>query len=591
MINKICGAIKKFWYILDKSQKLWGCVVFFLSFIGALVETLGVTLILPLVQVMIAPDKLLEYGIVAKAVEKLHIESDTELVVFTMIVVILVYVLKNVYLLFLVYVRTKYSCKIQRELSVKMMRYYMKRGYLFFVQHNTNELQRGINTVPTHIYELLLHVLKMLSDLLTIIAICLFIALTDIKIAAVMAVLIVVCLFTVVFGFKNMMRKYGKKYKSFHLKITQSAYQAFQGIKEVLVMNRQEYFVKEYENGYIQQQKATIGKTIATESPAYFIEAVCIAGLLTVVCFQCMSMEDMSSMIPKLATIATGAFRILPSLGRISSAVNNIIFYFPSLQDMYDNFKEVEEHEKQQTEMISGDVDGKLEFQHEITIKGIDWKYPHTEKYILKNLNMTIHKGESVAFIGASGAGKTTLADILLGLLIPEQGDILVDGKSVLHSKNKWGRMIGFVSQAFYLNDDTIRNNVAFGIGKKKIDDEMVWRALEQAQLKETVEMLPKGIDTVVGERGIRFSGGQRQRLAIARALYYNPKILILDEATSALDTETETSVMEAIEALQGHKTLVIIAHRLTTIRNCDTIYEVKDGTIMERQKSEIFEQ
>lgn len=583
MISKICDSMRKFWYILDKSQKVWGCVVFFLSFIGALVETLGVTLILPLVKVMIAPDELMENEIVAKVAKELHIENSTELVVFIVIAVILVYILKNAFLLFLVYVRTKYSCKVQRELSVKMMRYYMKRGYLFFVQHNTNELQRGINTVPTHIYELIFHVLKMLSDSLTIIAICIFIARTDITIAAAMAVLIGICLLTVIFGFKNMMRKYGKKYKAFHLKVTQTAYQAFQGIKEVLVMNRQEYFVKEYEDAYIQQQKATVGKTIATESPAYFIEAVCIAGLLAVVCFQCMGMEDMSSLMPKLAAFAVGAFRILPSLGRISSAVNNIIFYFPSLQDMYDNFKEVEEHEKQQIEMVGEDSDEKLEFRHEITIKGIDWKYPNTDKYILRDLNMTIHKGESVAFVGVSGAGKTTLADILLGLLIPEKGDILVDEKSVLHSKEKWGKMIGFVSQAFYLNDDTIRNNIAFGIEKKKIDDEMVWRALEQAQLKETVEMLPKGIDTVVGERGIRFSGGQRQRLAIARALYYNPEILILDEATSALDTDTESAVMEAIEALQGHKTLVIIAHRLTTIRNCDTVYEVKDMTAIKQ--------
>lgn len=589
MISKVIDTIKKFSYILDKPQKVWGCVVFALSFVGALAETLGVGLLLPLVQVMISPDTLMDNEIVAKVACNLHIEDSEELILLVVVAVILVYIFKNVLLLFLVYVRTKYSCKVQRELSVKMMKYYMKRGYLFFVQHNTSELGRGITTVPTHIYELLFHILKMLSDILTIVAICFVIAATDVRMAIAMAVMIVICLFTVIFGFKNMMRRYGKSYKAFHVKLVKSSYQAFQGIKEVLVMNRQDYFVKEYKGAYIQQQKASIGKTIATESPAYFIEAVCVTGLLAVVYIQSMGMEDMSSMLPKLAVIAGGAFRILPSLGRISSAVNNIIFYLPSIQEMYDNFKEVEAHEKLQSEMIIEDSGQTPEFHHEITLKGIDWKYPNTEKYILKDINLTIQKGESVAFIGASGAGKTTLADILLGLLIPEKGDILVDGQSILHLKKKWGELIGFVSQAFYLNDDTIRNNVAFGIDAKKIDDKMVWRALEQAQLKETVEKLPKGLDTVVGERGMRFSGGQRQRLAIARALYYNPEILILDEATSALDTDTETAVMEAIEALQGHKTLVIIAHRLTTIRNCDTIYEVENTKIVRRQKTEIF--
>lgn len=577
MTKKVFEVIKKFMYILDRQQKMWGCVVFFLSFIGALAETLGVSVILPLVQVMIDPNALLEDERVAKIADIFHITEGIELLVPITIGVILIYALKNFYMLFLTYVRTKYSCKIQRELSVKMMKYYMRRGYLFFVQHNTSELLRGITTTPNNTFQVLSYVLKLLSELLTVVSICFFIMITDTRMAAVMAVLIVLCLFIVIFGFKNMMRKFGKKYHDFCVKVSKASHQAFQGIKEVLVMNRQDYFVKEYEDAYIQQQRASVRKTIATESPAYFIEVVCVAGILISVCIQSMRAEDMKSMIPTLAAFAVGAFRILPSLGRISSAVNNIIFYVPAIQEMYDNFKKVEENEHEEEERLDENSGEKLEFHQEIVLKGIDWKYPGTDKYILKDVNMTIHKGESVAFVGASGAGKTTLADIFLGLLIPEKGDILVDGRSVLRTKGKWGRMIGFVSQAFYLNDDTIRNNVAFGIPTKNIKDEMVWQALEQAQLKETVEKLPKGLDTVVGERGLRFSGGQRQRLAIARALYYNPEILILDEATSALDTETESAVMEAIEALQGHKTLVIIAHRLTTIKNCDTVYEIGD--------------
>ena len=576
---------RKFIYILDKPQQKWGIVIFIMSFIGALVETLGVSVILPLVQIMISPDALMENESVAKISEKLNIENASEMLILIVAAVIVVYVIKNLYLLLLTYARTKYSCKIQRELSVKMMKYYMRRGYLFFVEHNTSELMRGISTTTSNVYQVLFYVLKLFSEILTVASICIFILLTDAQMAITIGILIAVCLVSIIFIFKNMMRKFGKRYHAFYVKVSKAAYQAFQGIKEVIVMGRQDYFVKEYEDAYVQQQKASVGKSIASESPAYFIEMVCVAGLLSVVCFQSLNVENMSELIPKLATFAIGAFRILPSLGRISSSVNNIIFYVPAIQDMYDNFKEVEKHEKEQEERLIEESTEKLEFNKEIEIKGIHWQYPNTENEVISDLDMTIHKGESVAFIGASGAGKTTLADILLGLLVPQEGDILVDGKSILRSKSEWGKMLGFVSQAFYLNDDTIRNNVAFGIEEKKISDELVWNALEQAQLKEMVESLPKGLDTIVGERGLRFSGGQRQRLAIARALYYNPEILILDEATSALDTETETAVMEAIEALQGHKTLIIIAHRLTTIRNCDTVYEVKDGKAVKQEK------
>ena len=215
------------------------------------------------------------------------------------------------------------------------------------------------------------------------------------------------------------------------------------------------------------------------------------------------------------------------------------------------------------------------------------WKYPESKKATLQGINLEIKKGESVAFIGESGAGKTTLADIILGLYIPQEGTVTVDGVSIYDIPQDWSRIVGYVPQSVYLLDDTIRNNILFG--EKQMDDKKIWDALKQAQLYDFVKTLPDGLNTIVGERGIKFSGGQRQRIAIARALYYNPDILVLDEATSALDNETEEALMESIEALQGLKTLIIIAHRLSTIRNCDKIYEVKDGKIELRNKEEIL--
>lgn len=591
MLTKLSDVIRKLMYILDRPQKIWGIIVFVLSFFGALIEALGVSAILPLVQIMIEPDALMKNEIVAKISQNFNISSNQEMIIFIVICIIAVYIVKNIYLSFLAYVRCKYSCKIQRELSVKMMKFYMKRGYIFFTEHNSSELIRGVSASPASVFQVMQCGLRLLSEGLTVGTIIITsIVIMDIKLVGVILILIAVSLVSVIFIFKRMTTYFGKRYHQYLARTTKASYQAFQGIKEVLVMNRQDYFTKEYETAYTEQQKATVGQNMASEVPSYFIEAVCITGFLLCVCIQCTHVNNASVLLPSLSSLAVAAFRILPALGRISSGINTVNFYLPAVQDVYDNFLEVEQYNDADQNPSGVQLQGIEGFEEKIVIKGVNWRYPNSEDYVLKNVNLEIRKGESIALIGASGAGKTTLADILLGLLIPEEGDILVDAASIYQCKGKWGKLIGFVSQAFYITDDTIRNNIAFGIEEKKIDDAMVWKALEQAQLKEFVESLDEKLDTNVGERGVRFSGGQRQRLAIARALYESPEILVLDEATAALDNDTESAVMEAVEHLKGKITLVIIAHRLSTIRNCDKVYEVKNGAILERNKEEVLE-
>lgn len=311
-----------------------------------------------------------------------------------------------------------------------------------------------------------------------------------------------------------------------------------------------------------------------------------------IACIRIMIGTNLNTFVPVLGTFAVGAFRILPSISKISSRLNAIAFYRPCLQSTYDNLKEINEYDEQymptlQQEHIS--LEKEISFQNCLEIRNISWKYLNAKNNVLQNLSLTIHKGESVAFIGASGAGKTTLADVIMGLLEPQSGAVEVDGTDIFSIPHQWARTIGYVPQSVFLIDDTVRGNVAFGLKEENVFDDKIWAALEEAQLKEFIESLPLGLDTIVGERGVKFSGGQRQRIAIARALYENPDILVLDEATAALDTETENAVMESIDALQGFKTLIIVAHRLTTIRNCDKIYEIKDGIAVERSKADVF--
>lgn len=273
--------------------------------------------------------------------------------------------------------------------------------------------------------------------------------------------------------------------------------------------------------------------------------------------------------------------------------LNNVVYYRPTAEAVSDELHAVEEYrqiiDRQINKEVEEQSDEEYSFRDKVEVRNIRWKYPRSDKYVLQDVSITIEKGDSVALIGASGAGKTTLADVILGLLHPEGGAVSVDGIGIETIPRKWSRLIGYVPQVVFLVDDTIRNNIAFGLRQEEINDEMVWSALEQAQLKEFVQGLPNELNTIVGERGVKFSGGQRQRIAIARALYYNPDILVLDEATSALDNETESAVMESIEALQGHKTLIIVAHRLTTIRKCNKIYEITDGHAILREKEEVL--
>lgn len=592
-MNKL-RSIKDIWnkysFILTTSQKRWGVVVIIMTLIGAVCETLGVSIILPLVQVMIAPNQLRNNEILSPILTMLKLDTDASLIWAIGILVIFVYVVKNLFLFLLSYIRIKYACKVQRELSIEMMESYMKRGYVFFLNTGTGELLRGMQGSISNTYIALSQIFKLLAEVLTIFFICIYIMCTDIAMALCVVVLAVICLLIVVLGCQKWVKKCGEIFYEYAGLINKTLLQTFQGIKEVLVMQKQQYFVNVYKKDYIKQQKGTIGQTVAAESPAYMIEAVCVAGLIIAVCFKAIDSEDASTLVPQLASFAVAAFRILPSLGRISNYFNQFMFCVPGVNDTYSNFRkvrsDVEEEKKSQNSFANNEFE---KFENRLSIQNITWKYPNADNNVLEEVSIDINKGQSIAFVGKSGAGKTTLADIVLGLLKPQSGEVNIDGVDIEDIPEKRSEIIGFVPQNVNLLDDTVRRNVAFGIEDKDIDDNLVWKALEQAQLKDIIEGYEKGLDTEIGERGIRFSGGQRQRFAIARALYNNPDILILDEATSALDTETETAVMEAIDALQGQKTLIIIAHRLTTIKNCDKIFEIVDGKAVERKYEELI--
>lgn len=581
MIVLAKDLLSKIFDILNRKQRYLTFLVFFLTLIGALLEVIGVSAVLPLIQAMIYPDQLRENALVKKLIAIFHIGGNTQLLLLISFGVVGVYLIKNGYLIFLSYVRIKYSTAIQRELGIRIMNIYMKQGYPFFIKSNTNDLYRGITGDVAGIYNILNFGFRLIAESITVVCICIYMFITDWIMAIFVATFALISVLIIMLFGKKKMRKLGEDYRKYDMLTRKWSAQAFQGIKEVLVLNRQEFFINRYRESTTKQQSAMVKQTVAAESPTYILEFACVVGLIFAVAFRTIMGVDNTSFVLNIAAFAVSAFRIMPSLGRIANAVNNILFNIPALNKTYETTKMKNVLENRGV-ILDDKRQGDFSFKKEISLKNICWRYEGGQEDTIHHLNLTIKKGDAIAFIGESGTGKSTIADIILGLFRPQQGEICVDGIDIKKMPERWSKMIGYVPQSVYLLDDTIRNNIAFGIEEDKIDEGKIWDVLEQAQMKSYVEKLPEGLDTMLGERGIRFSGGQRQRIAIARALYFDPDILILDEATSALDNKTEEAVMEAVDMLQGWKTLIIIAHRLSTIKKCNHVYEILDGQAVE---------
>ncbi len=589
-LRKAKDILHKLLYILTKKQKRYAVYILFMSVVAALLETLGVAVIMPVLDMMLDIQGVRSRWYMVPFVNLFHLDTDIKVIWFVCGGVIAIYLAKTLYFVFYSWVSAKYSYMVQRELGVRVLEAYMKQGYLFFVQNNTSRLITGISGDASSIYGILKTIFNSLMKLLTILCIGVYIMMQSIQMAVVLLLLAALCLLVIQLLYRKSMSKNGRIRRDLTCEMNQVALEAIQGHKEVLVMNKQEYFIKEYGDVKAKYSRVSVKVDMGTTVPAYLIEMICITGILIAVAVQMGNTSNVTKMIAQLSAIAAGAFRILPALGAITSGINTIAMSTSQLGACYETVRQVKQLEQEEQKKIEQKKKyADVQLQREIALQGVCFRYPEAEENVLENVNLTIKKGDSIAFIGPSGAGKTTVSDIILALLKPTEGRILMDGIDVEDLGGQWNRIIGYVPQATFIIDDTVRHNIAFGEKKTSIDDEKVWQALKIAQLDDFIRNLPDGLDTRVGERGVRFSGGQRQRLAIARALYRNPDVLVLDEATAALDNETESEVMKAIEALQGYKTLIIVAHRLTTVRKCDFIYEVKDKKIVSKDKKEIF--
>ena len=570
-------VVRKLNYIFNTKQKVEIFWLFVIICIGSGLELMGVSVILPIINGIMAPDKMLEEPAYIWIYEKFHMTSVRPLIMLLLVSLIVVYVIKNAFLIYMYNKQYKFIFENQRVLADRMVKCYMSQPYLFHVSKNSAELLRNINEDTGNFFGALQAGIKLLTELMVCLVLGVYLLIKDKTITISVVCLLAIMLWLSVKVYKKNLVRMGARNRFYQMSLNKWVQQSFGGIKEVKILNKEKFFYDKYDEAYRGHAKSEYTYHTLLMIPKPIIETMCICGLLGAIAIKFWWRgADITYFVPILSVFAIAAFRLLPSFNRITEYLGTILYQKSAITSIYEDLKEIDELNAQKRE--KNKEEKAIQFQNKIEIKDLTFGYPGAEKEVLKDLNLEIRKKSSVAFIGHSGAGKTTLADILMGLLKPAKGDVCVDGVSIFEGLNSWHQIIGYIPQTIYLMDDTIKNNIAFGIEEKEIDPARLKYAVEQAQLSQLIEELEFGLDTKIGEMGVRLSGGQRQRIGIARALYHNPEILVLDEATSALDNETEKAVMDAIETLHGKMTLIIIAHRLSTIKDCDYVYEIGDG-------------
>ena len=581
-------VIKKLGLILSKKQKKKIVIIVVLMLIGAVLETMSVSLVVPLMTALMQENFMDENSLVKLFCDLFHISSSKTFVMIVIMALIVLFIVKDIFLYFEYYVQTKFTCDNRVNTQRRLMEVYLNRPYEFYLDASSGEIMRVIKNDTAGSFSLLMTLMSFFTEAIVAVALIIAIIVVDPLMATIIAALMCVVMLLVYKGIKPTLRREGYEYQYNNAVANVWILQSIEGVKEMKVANREKFFVNQFSKYSSKAVEAEKTSTVLNNAPRLIIEAVVISGMLGFIGIMVYNGKDVSTLLPQISAFAVAAVRLLPSANRMSTALNSIAYQEPQLDKTIENLRVAEQFTmedqnrmKEKEKIERSDIS----LEKECGLYNIKFAYPNAEGFVLDNADMVIPVGKSVGIVGSSGAGKTTAVDVLLGLLNPQEGHILSDGVDINANYSGWLKKLAYIPQSIYMLDGTIRENVAFGYSADEIDDEMVWDALKEAQMSEFVHSLPNGIYTAIGERGVRLSGGQRQRIGIARALYTNPELLIFDEATSALDNETEAAIMESINSLHGKKTMIIIAHRLTTIEGCDLVYRVENGKIHLEEK------
>ena len=570
-------------YLLPFKQQKKLLKITILLVIGVIFEMLGVGIILPILTLVINKDSLNNNSFLSKYKFLISEYNEKNILIFGFLFLLIFYLVKFFFTVYLNKLQSKFIYDVSKNLSSKLYRGYIYMDYDKFLEHNTSNL---IHIIIGEV-AMFATVCQSIMILLTELSIIIGVAAILIYIEPKGSLIVIAFMSSMAYIFyrvtKKRLIKSGDERQYFDQQLNKNLLQSLHGIKDVKIYNRQNYFVDIFNDYLNKRTKVNTYYNTLQQFPRPYLELLSILGITILVSIMSFQNKSLVIIISTVAVFITAAFRMIPSLNRIMSSTQNIKYANSVVNALYNELKNLNYHIKNTDLQINQTLDFK-----KITITNISFQYINNKNFGLKDISITIEKGELIGIIGESGSGKSTFVDILMGLLIIQKGEILINNKNNLYDNlSLWRSNIGYVPQNIYLIDESIKRNIAFGIPDSEICPEKLLNALKLSQLDGFISNLHNGVETMVGDRGVKLSGGQRQRIGIARALYNNPTILILDEATSALDINTENEVMESINSLRGQLTMIIIAHRLTTVKKCDIIYQFRKGEIINKGKPE----
>ncbi len=564
------GSIAKALSFLPQSKRIEGLFLVIATLVTSILEALGISLILPILTLTLDGnlDELpFNFG---RIFENIKLFGDVSLVYKIFIILILIYIIKNIYLLFYYYWQNKYSLSIYKNISTTLYESYLNRKMSFHFDKNSSELIRNVLVECKNYSSTINTLIKLISEsaiLLSIIFMLLFLRPTETITSSIIVIFFTLILYYIT---NKKVENWGKIRQDTTGLSLKNLQQGLQAIKDIKLKNCSNFFKNKYLFQIDKFAKSAYKHNTIMELPKIWLELVFIIIFPLVIIFSSIgdNSPEIKTILPTLGLFVAAIFKIMPSIYRIFGAFQTISFDKVAIEKLYEEFKFV----NSKNQSLYKDTDLKLAFENEINLQNIFYKYPSSHKNLLENFSLKIKKNETIGIIGKSGVGKSTLVNLIIGLLDADKGTIQVDGKDIQNNIKSWHNLIGYIPASCYLLDDTIRNNIAFGIKEEKINDEMIKKAAKDAQIYDYINGLEQKFETIIGERGIKLSDGQKQRIGIARELYRNNEILVLDEATSTLDIKTEDEILDTLSNFKKSKTIIIISHRNNTIKICDRV-------------------
>ena len=566
---------KKILFLFDYSQKKAAFILFFLLLIGMLLEVAGVGIVIPIVSLLFDQDN----NLVAKIflfLSHLGIHDYYNVVIFVLFLFIIFFLIRSIFMTVLSWIQIRFIYDLKVSISNKLFNKYLSQKYSFYLNGNSSEYIRNINNEVDTLSGTINFLLILISELLITLGILIFLSILEPIIT--ISVILVFAFFAGVFYYliRNRSLGWGKKRQYFDGKKIQSLQQAFGGIKEIKLHNKESTFFQFFSEFNFGSSNMGRNQSFISTFPRFWLEFLVIICFFLIVYFLKISGKEIQSMIPTLAIFGAAAFKVYPSTNKILNSAQMIRYNIPVINLIYKEMNLPDSAKDSNNNHIN-----KIIFKKKISININSFQYSGSGNKVLKDVKFEILKGSALGIIGHSGAGKSTLIDIILGLLKSDDELVNVDGLNIHKNITSWQKQIGYVPQSIYLMDDTLKKNIAFGIKETEINNEKLHNSLKLSQLSKIIPSLEKGVETFIGENGIRLSGGQKQRIGIARALYSNPEILVLDESTSSLDYKTEREILESVKNLKGLVTSIIISHRVDNLKFCDNVLLLEDGQII----------